>query len=317
MTRRGTLRILREVFLTAGALVGVVCILATVSGAAFGIKPLVFRSGSMSPAIHVGDLAVSRTVDASSLERGDVVSVLNADGNRVTHRVVSIASQGGTRQLTLRGDANRSPDAEVYTVTRVEKVLFDVPKLGYVVDAAASPAGLFVLGLYVAGMLTVILRRPPGGSGDHDRPRGGARRAVVARGSRAASRSTIAMTAAATVLAANPASAAPWTDAVPVTDAALSASTIATPATFTCGTLGVASVTFNWAAVAGATSYTVHFGPGGASTRTVTGTSTTITTAISNGTAWVVANRVFTSTTWTSAASNTRTYTVAFVSLCG
>jgi hypothetical protein len=75
-------------------------------------------------------------------------------------------------------------------------------------------------------------------------------------------------------------------------------------------------VTFNWTAVAGATNYTLHYGSGGAQTKTVTGTSTTVVAAISGGTAWLVANRNFGSTTWTSAASPTRTYTVAAVSLC-
>jgi len=92
--------------------------------------------------------------------------------------------------------------------------------------------------------------------------------------------------------------------------------TVPAPATFTCGTLGVLSVTFNWTAVAGATNYTLHYGSGGALTKAVTGTSTTIVTPISSGTAWLQANRSFGATTWTSVASATRTYTVAAVSLC-
>ena len=264
MTRRGTVRIAREVFLSAGALLGVVCILAMVAGAALGIKPLVFRSGSMSPAIGVGDLAVSQTVDASSLKRGDIVSVVNATGNRVTHRVVNVASQGAARQLTLKGDANRSPDVEVYTVTRAEKVLFDVPKGGYVVDAATSPVGLFVLGLYVAGMLTVLFRRPPGGPGEHDRRPGGARRADVARSGRVASRSTIAMAAAATMLAANPASAAPWTDPVPVTGTTLTAYLVPKPVITGCDVTGpslgqkTATITFTEVSSPYALTYTAR-----------------------------------------------------------
>ena len=86
MTIRGIGRGAREVFLTFGALLGVLCIAATVAGAAFGVKPLVFRSGSMSPAINTGDLAVSRTVDARELKADDIVSVINSKGNRVNHR---------------------------------------------------------------------------------------------------------------------------------------------------------------------------------------------------------------------------------------
>jgi len=61
----------------------------------------------------------------------------------------------------------------------------------------------------------------------------------------------------------------------------------------------------------------LHYGSGGATTVDVTGTSKTITAAVSGGTAWVLANRNFGSTTWTSVASTTRTYTVALTSLCG
>jgi hypothetical protein len=109
---------------------------------------------------------------------------------------------------------------------------------------------------------------------------------------------------------------AAWTDAVGVSGTTLTAYTVPPSPTFTCGALGIFSVKFDWAAVSGATSYTMHYGSGGAQTLTATATSATITTAISAGTAWVLANHDFGSATWTSAASPTRTYTVAVWSLC-
>ena len=316
MTGRRLVRGARETALTTGAVLGVLCLMATVAGWALGITPLVFRSGSMSPAIHTGDLAVARTVDAESLKVGDIVSVLDADGHRVTHRLRDVSGEGDARQLTLKGDANDTADADVYTVTRAERVLFDIPKAGYVVNAASGRGGLFVLGAYVTGMLVLAFRRrPPDDRVRPDRPaRGGARK--VDRRSRVAARSAVVTVTAATLAVAAPASAAFWTNPAPVTGTTLTASTVPAPATFTCGGLGVLSVTFNWAAVTGATGYTLHYGPGGATTKTVAGTSTSITSAISGGTAWVVANRSFGSTTWSSVASNTRSYTVAVVSLC-
>lgn len=315
MTTRTISHRAREGLLTLGAVLGVVCILATVAGHAFGITPLVFRSGSMSPAIHTGDLAVARTVDAASLKTGDIVSVIDAEGNRVTHRLRDMSANGSARQLTLQGDANRSPDAEVYTVTRAERVLFDIPKAGYLVDAAAGPGGLFVLGAYVTGMLVLAFRRrPPRPDAPVSARRGGARKA--GRRSRVAARSAAFAVLGMTVVVASPASAAFWTNDAPATGTTFTAYTLPAPATFTCGGLGVLSVTFNWAAVSGATNYTLHYGSGGATTKTVTGTSTSITAAVSGGTAWIVANRSFGSTTWSSVASNTRTYTVAVVSLC-
>ncbi|GAA1986525.1 hypothetical protein GCM10009718_24930 [Isoptericola halotolerans] len=107
-----------------------------------------------------------------------------------------------------------------------------------------------------------------------------------------------------------------WTDQGTITSGAVSAGVVAAPV-LSCGPLGVLSVTFNWTAVTGATSYLVNFGAGGSQTATQTGTSRTIVTAINGGTAWVRAQRNFGQTTWTSVPSNTRSYTVAVVSLCG
>jgi hypothetical protein len=118
------------------------------------------------------------------------------------------------------------------------------------------------------------------------------------------------------VLATSAPAWATFTDVVPVSGSTVATATVPAPSSFTCGLVGVLSVTFNWTAVPGATSYTVHYGAGGAQTTTVTGTSATVVTAIAGGTAWVQANRDFGSTTWTSAASPSRSYTVALVSLC-
>ncbi len=103
-----------------------------------------------------------------------------------------------------------------------------------------------------------------------------------------------------------------------VTGATFTTSRVPPSASFTCGGLGVLSVTFNWAAVSGATSYTLHYGRGRSDDcRPSTGRPRRRSVAaISGGTAWVVANRNFGSTTWSSVASNTRNYTVAVVGLC-
>lgn len=104
-----------------------------------------------------------------------------------------------------------------------------------------------------------------------------------------------------------------WWSSTATATATVKATTIAPP-TLSCGTLGVLSVTFNWTAVAGATSYTLT--AGGTTYPNLTTTSKTIVTAINAGTATVVANQSFGSTTWTSLASNSRSFTVAVVSVC-
>ncbi len=299
--------------LTVGALLGAAMLLLGILAVALNIRPVFLRSGSMAPDLPTGTLAFARQVDASALEVGDVVTVRTDGGSRVTHRITDLRRDGATAVLTLRGDANASADAQSYRVTEAHRVLGQVPWLGRVAAALRTPPGLVAIGAFVTWMLMLVLRRsgppkPPTRRGSRNRGRHLSRRRVVA------------VAAVAFVLLGpgqvQGAWAAPWTDNVGISGSTLTAGTIAVPATFTCGALGVLSVTFNWAAVSGATSYTLYYGSGGASSVTVTGTSRTLTSAISSGTAWVVANRDFGSTTWTSAPSVSRTYTVAVVSLC-
>lgn len=151
----------RQVVLGLGALLGAVCLVSAGTLQLLGLTPLVFLSGSMGPQIEAGDLAVAEGVPARDLAAGDVVSVVNEAGVRVTHRLVDMErGDAGAARLTLQGDANAEPDAEVYEVTDAERVVFSVPRLGHVVAAASSPTGRFAAGAYVGICILVLLRRP-------------------------------------------------------------------------------------------------------------------------------------------------------------
>lgn len=170
---RPELRTPAQIALTIGAVAGTICLVAAAAALLFGIKPLLFRSGSMEPAIGSGAVALVRTVDATELAAGDVVSVRNAAGERLTHRVVAVdAITGNSATIRLKGDANESEDAQPYTVAEAERVFFHVEKLGYAVAWLASPPAVFLGGAF-AGLLLAIafLPRPqrtaPGGSGKH------------------------------------------------------------------------------------------------------------------------------------------------------
>jgi hypothetical protein len=169
----------------------------------------------------------------------------------------------------------------------------------------------------VALALVVALLLLGGGAGEPRVRRVAGRHAAPATSRHRTRKAGVVAAATAAVLAgpAGSASAAPWTDDVAISGTALTAGTVPAPS-LSCGALGVLSVTFNWTAVSGATSYTLHYGSGGSSTLSTTSTTQTIGTAISGGTAWVVANHAYGSVTWSSVASNTRSYTVAVVSLC-
>ena len=152
---------LRGILLTTGAVVGGLCLLAAVAAVVFGVKPLLFTSGSMGPTIPAGSVAFARAVPADQLEVGDIVSVLTKEGARVTHRVVTVNGSGERRILVLKGDANKTPDAETYPVTSADRVMWSVPYVGYAIAFLRSPLGLFLLGACAAGILFWGFRAQP------------------------------------------------------------------------------------------------------------------------------------------------------------
>ncbi|ORI19339.1 signal peptidase I [Rhodococcus sp. 1168] len=155
-------RVLREILLTVGAISGLVCIGIALAAAIFGITPLVFRSGSMSPAIDTGALAFAKSTPATELEVGAVVSVTNASGDRVTHRIETIeVVTGNSATLVLRGDANADVDSEPYVVSDADRILFSVNRLGYVATWLSGPVAVFAGGVLV-GVLLMVAWRPGG-----------------------------------------------------------------------------------------------------------------------------------------------------------
>lgn len=148
-----------DLALTVLATLGALSLGAALVFAVAGITPLVVTSGSMSPEIPTGSLALARDVAVGELVVGDVVSVLDAQGTRVTHRVVDVGGRG----LTLKGDANLSADAHTYDVATADRVLLTAPHVGTALAAVTTPAGRAVLLGLVAAVLLVLVRPRSGG----------------------------------------------------------------------------------------------------------------------------------------------------------
>lgn len=142
--------------LTVLALFGAVCIIATIAAFVFNISLIMFKTGSMSPTIPTGSLAVVRQIPASDIKVGDVTTVSRGEGQLpVTHRIVSVTpTVDGTYSIEMKGDANDSPDAQPYEVTEVRKVLWHAPGLAYVVSAASQPK--YMAGITVAASFLVV-----------------------------------------------------------------------------------------------------------------------------------------------------------------
>lgn len=193
--RPSGLRRVGQALLSLIAVIGAVSIVLTLATIVLDVRTLVFRSGSMEPEIRTGALGFAKSTPAGDLKIGDVVSVVAANGTRVTHRIEALDLQGRTAALTLKGDANSRPDAETYRVASADRVVADVPYVGYAIGYASSPLGLFVGGMLVAGLLWLIVR--PSGSDDGPPPRGGRR---------VASAGAVAVVAATSVVGAAPTS---------------------------------------------------------------------------------------------------------------
>lgn len=297
--------------LTVGAVLGASCLVLVVLAPTMGVRPLLFRSDSMSPTIEAGDLAIARSVPVSDVEVDDIVSVTTSGGDRVTHRVAAVDERDGSTVLTLRGDANEDADPSPYEVARADRVSFVVPWAGHVLAAVTAPLGLFLLGVLAMALVTVLVRGGPRGGAGTGAERPGGR---TMRRWRTTGRLSAATGSAMAVLVAGPASAAPWTDDVAVTGTTLSASTVPAP-TLSCQNLGLLSLRFNWTAVAGATSYRFFYNSG-ANVLDTTNTTAVVGSLINGKAAWVTARRNFGSTIWVSANSNSAGYSVGLVATC-
>ena len=141
---------LGNMFLNVAALGGTVCIILVILAFFFQITLIMFKTGSMSPTIPAGSLAIVKKIPASEIRVGDVVTVDRASALPVTHRVTSVSpADGGAVKLTMRGDANATDDPLPYEVQTVRIVLWSVPELAYTVNAANNPL--------VLGSLTVVM----------------------------------------------------------------------------------------------------------------------------------------------------------------
>ncbi|WP_298040595.1 signal peptidase I [uncultured Microbacterium sp.] len=148
-------RIAREALLTLLALGGVCCIVLVILAFTGGYSLIMFKTGSMSPTIPAGSVALVQEIPASDIAVGDVVTVDRDGALPVTHRVTSIAddTDGAARTFTMRGDANEIEDPLPYTATEVRIVRGSVPHLAQVIIWFGSP---WVLGAITIGASALV-----------------------------------------------------------------------------------------------------------------------------------------------------------------
>ena len=168
-------RLVGGILLNLAAIGGVLCIISVIAAFFFNVTLIMFKTGSMDPAIPAGSLAVVRQIPASEIQIGDVVTVERSHQLPVTHRVTSISdapgAADGSRVITMRGDANASDDVGAYTVQQVRIVLASFPGLAVVIVTLSNPIVLGCVTLGAAGLVTWAFW--PRGNRNHKNPKRG------------------------------------------------------------------------------------------------------------------------------------------------
>lgn len=141
-----TLKYLGEVGIWIGVgLVAVMLALSfwTNSNGIIKTKPYIVQSGSMEPTIMTGDIII--VSPQAKYYRNQVITFKDSGERVVTHRIVG-DGRNEDGPFVTKGDANQTTDEEEVTpVQIIGKVIFTLPKLGYVVAYSRTPAGLVLL----------------------------------------------------------------------------------------------------------------------------------------------------------------------------
>lgn len=133
-----------NLILTVAAFVGALCIAALIAAQFFQISIILFSTGSMSPTIPAGSIALVRQIPAEQTRVGQVVTVDRPQELPITHRIVSTTQlSNGRTELVLRGDANKNDDPAPYSVTSVRLVIASVPWGAQVIAFLSTPLFLF------------------------------------------------------------------------------------------------------------------------------------------------------------------------------
>ena len=123
----------------------------------FGWRMDIILSDSMSPALRIGSLALTRPVRVGEIKVGDIITYGSPiNGELVTHRVMEI-KRSERLLIRTKGDANEDRDPYLVPPQNiVGRVCFRVPVAGYVAYFLKTPLG-FTLALLLPGLALVAM----------------------------------------------------------------------------------------------------------------------------------------------------------------
>lgn len=156
-----------------GVAIGVFAVI--VAPSLFGGRSLTVMSGSMEPAIGVGDVVINSGVRPADVRVGDIITFSDPEGTGklITHRVRRLRIANGTAHVVTKGDNTNAVERwDMPATGSLGRVEYHVPLLGFLVfwlhGPLASLALIVVPALLLAGFeLWRIWRpRPPGPVGN-------------------------------------------------------------------------------------------------------------------------------------------------------
>ena len=121
----------------------------------------VIVSPSMVPTINIKDTIIIKRIDQDRYNIGDIITFssndVNYKGEAVTHRIVNKESLENSNSIyTTKGDNNPVVDRAFVTTDSIYgRVLFKIPKLGYVQEFFAKPINFF-LGILIPATVVLI-----------------------------------------------------------------------------------------------------------------------------------------------------------------
>jgi len=121
----------QTMYWTTIALIGVVTVWSTTG--LLGFTPTIIASGSMTPTLNPGDIAIVIATPAKTIKIGDIIQYRTANAEApIIHRVIDKYESGGTLWFITQGDANNAPDDPINERQVMGKVITVIPQLGWI-----------------------------------------------------------------------------------------------------------------------------------------------------------------------------------------
>lgn len=129
----------------------------------FGYSILRVSSGSMQPALKVGEVIIVADCRVEDIRSGDIITYKALSGTMagelVTHRVVQAPyERNGEMYLRTKGDSNDTDDGDIKSSQVYGKLVTTVPILNMLYDFFVTPWGLItVIVLIIAAFFNEIV----------------------------------------------------------------------------------------------------------------------------------------------------------------